>query len=117
MVQEDEQQLAQFQALSLAEQISLMPSPRDEDDLARAVAQARGACPNVITVRLWDATSAGFSEHLSSSNSPTAKPIAEAQSNALQSLPTIAGSLPAQTLVCSGDTYYRVLAPIKEKAS
>lgn len=45
LVQEDEQELARFQALSLAEQISLMPTPRNEGDLARAIAQARGARP------------------------------------------------------------------------
>ena len=42
LVQEDEQELTQFQALSLAEQISLMPTPHDEEDLMRAIAQARG---------------------------------------------------------------------------
>ncbi|MBX3280692.1 MAG: hypothetical protein KF868_22065, partial [Acidobacteria bacterium] len=50
LVREDERDLAQLQALSLADQISLMPSPRSENDLRRAVDQTRRARPNVIAV-------------------------------------------------------------------
>src|SRR5215471_18426869 len=54
LAREDEKALAGLQALSVAEQISLMTPPRDQDDLDRAVAQARAARPNVIAVRLWE---------------------------------------------------------------
>ena len=115
LVQSDEQELTQFQTLSLAEQISLMAKPPDEEGLARAVALARGARPNVVAVRIWDYSAAKFSEHLSSPDSPPAVPITEEQTRILLQLPTVASDLPAQTFEQEGVVFYRVLAPIKEK--
>lgn len=117
LVQEDERELAQFQAFSLAEQVSLMPTPRDNEDLARAIAQARGARPNVIAVRLWNYADTKFIEHLSSVDSPPADPLPEELSKTFSDvLPAPAvHPLSAKTLVLKGETFYRVLAPIKEK--
>ncbi len=117
LVQRDEQALAQFQALSLAEQISLMPTPRDEADLARALAQARGARPNVTAVRIWNYSGAGLSEYLSSQGSLPAEPLTEELITPFRATPAtiVAGSLPAQTFVRDGESFYQVLAPIREK--
>src|SRR6266536_803502 len=54
LVRENEKELTRLQALSLAEQISLMPTPREQDDLDRAVSQARCARPNMIAIRVWE---------------------------------------------------------------
>ena len=119
LVQGDEQELAQFQALSLAEQISLMPTPRDEEDLARAIAQARGARPNVTAVRIWNYSAAGLSEYRSSPGSLPAEPITEETIKSFRAAPTpnVVRSLPAQTFVHNGEAFYRVLAPIREKGT
>ena len=52
LVRDEERALAQLQAVSVAEQISLMQLPYDEKTLAQAIAQARNARPNVLVVRL-----------------------------------------------------------------
>jgi signal transduction histidine kinase/CheY-like chemotaxis protein len=77
LVREDEKELARLQALSLAEQISLMPTPRDQDDIDRAVSQARGARPNVIAIRVWEQVGDGLIERAASTDGSPAEGIPE----------------------------------------
>src|SRR5262249_8931497 len=70
LAREDEKALAGLQARSVAEQSSRMASPRDQDDLDRAVAQARASRPNVIAVRLWEQTGDGLIKRASATEAP-----------------------------------------------
>src|SRR5262245_45531832 len=54
LVRENEEELARLQAQSVAEQISLMAPPRDQEDLERAISQARGARPNIVGMNIWE---------------------------------------------------------------
>jgi PAS domain S-box-containing protein len=54
LVRENERELARLQALSVAEQISLMSIPRDQEDLERAISQARGAQPHIASMSVWE---------------------------------------------------------------
>src|SRR5262249_554424 len=54
LVRENEKELARLQALSVAEQISLMTIPRDQEDLERAISQARGARPQIVAMSVWE---------------------------------------------------------------
>jgi len=117
LVREDEKELARLQSLSLAEQISLMPSPRDDRDLTRAVAQARGARPNVIAVRVWARAGDAFTEYLASVGSPPAAPVPAGAGEALRRGLTFrsADLRPGRAAPVGGDAVYRVFAPITEK--
>lgn len=117
LVRENEENLAQLQALSLAEQISLMPLPRDNDDLVRAVAQARGARPSITAVRVWELTPDQLLERTTSPEDLRGQPLkADAQQVLKEALAApLARPLPAQTNVSEGLLLYQVFAPIQER--
>src|SRR5215510_9820451 len=77
LVRENEKELARLQALSVAEQISLMPTPREQDDLDRAVSQARGTRPNMIAIRVWEQAGEGLIESAASTDGAPAEEIPE----------------------------------------
>ncbi len=117
LVREEERELAQLQAVSLAEQISLMTLPRKDEDLARAIAQTRGSRPNVLAVRLWSRNGHQFAEQMASPDSGAAEPIPETTQAALRD-----GKHPRalDVPVTKGNEYtdeprYRVFAPITAK--
>lgn len=117
LVRQDEQELARLQAIAVAEQISLMPPPHKKEDLARAIAQARGARPNVVAVRLWERTGDSFVERLAAGSGP-----AEALSTNIQAElrrgPASRVVNRIQTTIVSGreETRFRVFAPITDRA-
>lgn len=115
LVRNDEQALAQFQAISLAEQISLMSSPRSSEDMMRAVRQARSARPNVIAVRLWSRSRDTLTEELTAGDTLT-RTLPESARDALlrhrgfRSTDSPAG----QTITVIDDAVCRVFAPVVE---
>ncbi len=54
IVSDEQKARADLQALNFAEQISVMPAPRDPQALAQAAALARGARADVVAVRVWE---------------------------------------------------------------
>lgn len=113
LVQEDEKELARLQALSIAEQISLMPLPRAEDDLLRAVEQAHGSRPGIIAVRYWERQEKDFVERIKSSES---QPESNIDQWAREILSSSAGSEPSSQVVIRGnDIIYQVIAPVLVK--
>ncbi len=119
LVSEDEKALARLQAISVAEQISLMGSPRDQDDLNRAVLQARAARPNVVAVRLWKQTSDGLIESATADGAATpANPPGEIQEYAATASSQgnrTAGPLRDFTVEEEQEIHYRVFAPVTEQ--
>jgi signal transduction histidine kinase len=115
LVREDEKELARLQAFSVAEQISLMPTPRDQDDLDRAVSQARAASPNVIAVRVWQQVGDGFVERAASSDGSPAEaaPLQEISASLREGAGTKgARALRDFTLEKQREIHYRVFAPV-----
>lgn len=118
LVRENEKELARLQALSVAEQISLMPTPRDQDNLDRAVSQARGSRPNVLAVRLWKQTSGELIERAAATDGSAADEIVpnEIQSAMRDSAGSgEIGALRDFTLENEREIHYRVFAPVTEQ--
>jgi len=117
LVRENEKALARLQALSVAEQISLMPAPRDQDDLDRAVSQARGTRPNMIAMRVWEQAGAGLIERAGSTDGSPPEEIPKEVRAMLRSA-VVSGRISAfreYTLQKQTGIHYRVFAPITDQ--
>src|SRR5262247_344799 len=77
LVRDEQKALAEWQAISLAELISNLPSSRDTQDLANAVALVRSSRPNVIGVRIWERAGGVFIERVAAVGSGPAEEIPE----------------------------------------
>src|SRR5262245_15368827 len=115
VVREDEKELARLQALSVAEQISLMPTPRDQDDLDRAVSQARGARPNMISIRLWEQVGDGLIERATSTDGSPAEEIPQEVRAMLRGGAGRGSAFRDYTLQEQTGIHYHVFAPIMEQ--
>jgi signal transduction histidine kinase/ActR/RegA family two-component response regulator len=117
LVRDDEKELARLQALSLAEQISLMPTPRDQDDLDRAVSQARGARPNMIAIRVWEQAGDVLIERAASTDGSPAEEIPEEVRAMLRGAagPGRFSAFRDYTLQEQTGIHYHVFAPITER--
>jgi len=117
LVRDDEKELARLQALSVAEQISLMPTPRDQDDLDRAVSQARGTRPNMIAIRVWQRAGEGLIESAASTDGSQAEGIPEEVKAMLRggSGSGGVGALRDSTHQKQSGIHYHVFAPITEQ--
>ncbi|HMB29413.1 MAG TPA: hypothetical protein VKS99_14995, partial [Blastocatellia bacterium] len=117
LVRDDEKELARLQALSLAEQISLMPTPRDQDDLDRAVSQARGARPNMIAIRVWEQAGDVLIERAASTDGSPAEEIPEEVRAMLRGAagPGRLSAFRDYTLQEQTGIHYHVFAPITER--
>ncbi|MBO0858163.1 MAG: response regulator [Chloracidobacterium sp.] len=122
LAREDEKALAGLQGLSVAEQISLMTPPRDQDDLDRAVAQARAARPNVIAVRLWEQTNDGLIKRASAAEAGASDEVFSLKLGMNLSAGPIdrngssgAGPLRNFTIRKGGEIHYLVFAPVTEQ--
>src|SRR5262249_27982431 len=117
LVREDEKELARLQGLSLAEQISLMPTPREQDDLDRAAAPARGARPNRPAFRVWKQPGDALTERAASTDGSPAEEIPE-EVRAMLRGPAGSGRVSAfrdYTLQEQTGIHYHVFAPITER--
>jgi PAS domain S-box-containing protein len=118
LVREDEKELARLQALSVAEQISLMPAPRDQDDIGRAVSQAQAARPNVIAVRLWKQNGEELIVRAAATDGSAAEEIPPKEIHSAMRDRAGSGEKEALrdfTLVNEGEIHYRVFAPVTEQ--
>jgi PAS domain S-box-containing protein len=116
LVRENEKELARLQAQSVAEQISLMSEPRDKEDLARAISQARGARPNIIAMNIWERAEDHSIRRVASADSAAAELPIEIQReisdgrkfDAIRRL---------QTTIVNGqeETRFQVIEPITEQ--
>src|SRR5215467_1260042 len=114
LVREGQKELARLQALSVAEQISLMPTPRDQDDLDRAVSQARGARPNMIAIRLWEQAGDRLVQRAASTDGSPAEEIPEEVRAMLRGGPGSGSAFRDYTLREQTEIHYHVFAPITE---
>jgi signal transduction histidine kinase/ActR/RegA family two-component response regulator len=117
LVREGEKELARLQALSVAEQISLMPTPREQDDLDRAVSQARGTRPNMIAIRVWEQAGEELIERAASTDGSPAEEIPK-EVRAMLRGAAGSGKVSAfrdYTLQKQTGIHYRVFAPIMEE--
>jgi signal transduction histidine kinase len=111
-IREEQRELAELQAINLAEHISELPQPRDPESLALAATLVHGAHPDALTVRVWARVGGVFVPVAASSGSAATEDIPEETKDALRSglASKSVGVLPTGT----NDSLYRVFAPITE---
>lgn len=108
-LQKEQRELAEMQAINLAEQISRMPTPRDRTLLERATTLVGDSYVNVIVVRIWERTDGAFAVVASSNNSPAPEIPKGAKAALINGVTSQEVSkLPND----ARDSQYRVFAPI-----
>lgn len=107
---EDDKALAQLQAVNLATQISNMPTPRDQQAVARAADLVIGARPNLVSVRVWDRSGGEFVERVAASGSAPAEELPDETKEALRS--GLASKVVATRPYGNDKSLYRVFAPV-----
>lgn len=113
LVREEQQALAQLQAASAAEQISLLPLPYVELDVAQALEQARKARPNVVVVRFWQRNGPNWQARFAVGNRAVLTTMPdEIQRDLLQGRPLDKAEVGANDLYTQ-DSYYRAFAPLR----
>jgi signal transduction histidine kinase len=113
LVRDEEKDRAELLAVSLAEHISGLPSPRNLEEIGRYVQLSRRARLNVVSVRVYERSGDVFIERVTSAGSVPAEEIPEETREALRSgLPSqVVAPLPA----AGDDSLYRVFAPVTEQ--
>jgi len=79
---DDDKQLADIQAVDLAQHITDMGAFRDQEILARTADLIKGSRPNIVSLRIWERSGAGFVERVAAGSAP-ATPIPEDVRSAL----------------------------------
>lgn len=117
LVHEDEKELTRLQAISVAAQISLMPLPRDSDDLERAVSQARGAHPNIVAMSVWEQSGNTLVGRVISGDKRLATELPEETKQALHNRQDFQEVSRLQTVKAANgsELRYQVIAPITEQ--
>ncbi|MEP6901670.1 MAG: ATP-binding protein [Actinomycetota bacterium] len=82
-IQEEQKQLAQLEAETLAEHLSLFPEQIDADNLQSLTNFVSKSRPNLVTVRVWELNNGDFTEKVASDDS---LPIAEIPSETKKAL-------------------------------
>ena len=113
LVRDEQKALAEWQAISLAELISNLPSPRDQQDIVNAAALVRSSRPNVIGVRIWERAGGLFIERITAMGSGLEEDIPEETKTALRS--GLTSKVVTEQRPEAKNTNYRVFAPIKEQ--
>jgi two-component system, NtrC family, sensor kinase len=72
---DDDEALAEIQAIDLARHISDMPAPRDVDTLTTAANLIKGSRPNILSVRIWERSGDDFVERVSAAGSLPPEPM------------------------------------------
>lgn len=122
LIREDEKELTRLLALGVAEQISLMASPRSDEDLTRAIVQTRLARPKVVAIRLWRIGGSGEAGELAitvgengiEDMASVVGPIFRQMASAVRVSPGI-GSLRDYAIEKSPQVQYHVFAPVTER--
>ena len=107
---EDDKAQAQLQAVTLAAQVSAMPTPRDPETLARAVNLVMGAQPNLLTVRIWERSGGEFVERVAASGSAPIEEMSEETKEALRS--GLASKVVTTRPYGADKSLYRIFVPV-----
>ncbi|MBO0859826.1 MAG: HAMP domain-containing protein [Chloracidobacterium sp.] len=112
LVRDEQKARAEWQAISLAEVISDLPSPRDPREMAKDAALVRSSHPNVIDVRIWERAGSVFVERAWAASSGPAMEIPEETKTALRAGLTykVVTEQPSE----GDNTFYRVFAPTRK---
>lgn len=113
-VREEQKQLAQLQADNLAEHIGRMPAPHDPEEVARLATLVHGSRPDAVTVRVWERAGGLFEQVAASTGSAEDEEIPEEVKAALRSGLETRVVDPRPAGEGSGDSLYRVFAPVTE---
>ena len=111
LVRDEQKALAEWQAISLAEAISDLPTSGSPQDMANAVALVRSSRPNVVDVRVWERAGGVFVERVAAAGSEPAEEIPEETKTALRS--GLTSRVATEQRLEAGNTLYRVFAPIQ----
>ena len=111
LVRDEQKALAEWQAISLAEAISDLPTSGGPQDMANTVALVRNLRPNVVDVRIWERAGGVFVERVAAAGSEPAEEIPEETKTALRS--GLTSSVVTEQRSDVGNTLYRVFAPIQ----
>jgi len=111
LVRDEQKALAEWQAISLAEAISDLPTSGSPQDMANAVALVRSSRPNVVDVRVWERAGGVFVERVAAAGSEPAEEIPEETKTALRS--GLTSRVATEQRSETGNTLYRVFAPIQ----
>jgi two-component system, NtrC family, sensor kinase len=111
LVRDEQKALAEWQAISLAEAISDLPTSGSPQDMANAVALVRSSRPNPVDVRVWERAGGVFVERVAAPGSEPAEEIPEETKTALRS--GLTSSVVTEQRSDVGNTLYRVFAPIE----
>src|SRR5215468_4585436 len=111
LLRDEQKALAEWQAISLAEAISDLPTSGGPQDMANAVALVRSSRPNVVDVRIWERAGGVFVERVWAAGGEPAEEIPEETKTALRS--GLTSSVVTEQRSEAGNTLYRVFAPIQ----
>jgi two-component system, NtrC family, sensor kinase len=111
LVRDEQKALAEWQAISLAEAISDLPTPRDPQEMAKVAALARSSRPNVVDVRIWERAGGLFVERVAAGSEP-AEAIPEETKTALRS--DLTSKVVTEQRSGAGNSFYRVFAPTRK---
>lgn len=119
-VRQEQRELAELQATTLAEHLSDNPQVRDADTLTRTAQLVREGRPRIATVRIWERKGGVFRETAAAPDSLTVTEIPEETRIALRSGAATRSIFPdakregAGEVLVSGDegSLYRVFAPV-----
>jgi signal transduction histidine kinase len=112
LVRDEQKARAESQAISLAEVISDLPSPRDPQEMAKDAAFVLSSHPNVIDVRIWERAGSFFVPRVAASGSGPAEEIPEDTKTALRAGLTYKHVNEQSS--GADNTLYRVFAPTKK---
>src|SRR5262249_35594515 len=73
LVRDEQKALAEWQAISLAELISNLPPPHDQQDIVNAASLVRSSRPNVVGVRVWERAGGVFVGQIAAARSVAAR--------------------------------------------
>jgi two-component system, NtrC family, sensor kinase len=112
LVRDEQKALAEWQAISLAEAISDLPTPRDPQEMAKVTALVRSSRPNKVDVRIWERAGGVFVERVAAAGDEPAEAIPEETKTALRS--GLTSKVVSEQRSGAGNTFYRVFAPTRK---
>ncbi len=110
LVRDDQKELAELQAVNLAEHVADLPSSQSDEDLLRTANLVRGGRPNIVGVRIWQFSGKTFSERVVADGSVPMEAL-PAASQALIRAGRVA-ALTSENYSGPHDSLYHVYAPV-----
>lgn len=113
LVRDEQRELAELQAHSLAEHVSRSPEPHDVEALQRSTQLLHGTRPFIVSVRLWELVDGQFVARISSADSLPAQQMSDKVKTALMRKQATTDF----TEIAGGENavYYRAFAPYFKK--